>query len=93
MTEGQLIDKASQLQADVSWVQEYHDRWERIGRLCKAQLNMCLENKKGDPHAIDILNSTIEMAQTKVDKCAAFLKDKRPKLASLYREVFNDNPA
>lgn len=88
--EGQLLAKAAQLQSEVAWVQEYHDRWERIARLCKAQLNMVIENKKGDPKAHDALVSTIALAETKAEKCAAWLKEKRPQLVAINREVFTD---
>jgi len=87
MTEGQLIERASALQSEVSWVREYHARWVRIAGLCKAQLNMCLENKKGDPHAIDALNTLIALAEIKAEKCTAYLLAKEPILASMTREV------
>lgn len=88
--EGQLLAKAGQLQSDVAWVQEYHDRWERIARLCKAQLNMVTENKKGDRNAHDALVSTIALAETKAEKCAAWLLEKKPQLVAINREVFNN---
>lgn len=88
--EGQLLERASQLQAEVSWVREYYQRWDRIRRLCLAQLNMCHENKKGDPYAIDALTTTIALAETKAEKCKAWLLEKEPQLAAINREVFID---
>ena len=87
MTEGQLLEQASKLTGEVNWVREYHDRWVRIARLSKAQLNMCHENKTGDPHAIDALTTVISLAEVKVEKCAAWLLEKQPKLDALMREV------
>jgi hypothetical protein len=89
-TDGTLLERAAKLQAEVAWVQEYHDRWIRIGRLMKAQLVMCHENKKGDPHAIDALNTTLTLAETKAEKCAAWLLEKKPELTAINREVFID---
>jgi len=88
--EGALLEKSAKLQAEVSWVREYHDRWVRIARLMKAQLVMCHENKKGDPNAIDALNTTLALAEIKAEKCAAWLKEKEPELVAVYREVFQD---
>lgn len=88
--EGTLLEKASRLQGEVSWVREYHARWTRIMGLCKAQLKMCEENKKADPAAIDALNSVITLSQNKADKCASWLKDKEPELQAINREVFHN---
>lgn len=87
--EGQLLERAARLQGEVSWVREYHARWTRIAGLCIAQLNMCHENKKGDPHAIDALQTTIDLATIKADKCAAWLAENEQKLTALNNEVFN----
>lgn len=87
MTESELIAKAGQLTSEISWVTEYYQRWDRICRLCKAQLNMCEENKKGDKHAIDALNVIIALSQTKADKCKAWLSEKQPELDRLMTVV------
>jgi len=90
MSDGSLLERAATLTSEVSWVQEYHDRWLRIAAQCKAQLNMCHENKKGDPHAIDALTSTVALSEIKAEKCAAWLLEKKPKLAALMKEVDPD---
>jgi len=90
MSDGSLLERAAALTSEVSWVREYHDRWQRIAALCKAQLNMCHENKKGDPHAIDALSTCISLAEVKVEKCAAWLLEKQPKLQAMMKEVDPD---
>jgi len=90
VSEADLLKRAASKQSEVNWVQEYHDRWVRILALSKAQLNMCHENKKGDPHAIDALQTMITLAETKSAKCAAWLLEHKPYLEALNREVFYD---
>lgn len=89
-TEGQIIEKASKLSSEFQWVEEYHQRWIRILGACTAQLNMCHENKKGDPYAIDALTTMIELSRTKVDKCAAWLASRRDEYIRTMREVLNN---
>lgn len=91
--EGDLLKRAASKQSEVNWVQEYHDRWVRLLRLSKAQMNMCLENKKGDPHAIDALQGMITLAETKSAKCASWLAEHKPYLEALNREVFKHETA
>ena len=87
MSDGKLLEKASKLTAEVNWVTEYHDRWSRIGGFCKAQVNMCRENKTPDTEAIQILESVIQLSAIKVEKCAEYLRKKTPELHALMTEV------
>lgn len=87
MSDGKLLERASRMTAEVNWVQEYHDRWSKMGGLCKAQLNMCRENKTPDLEAIKVIEAMIALCDTKVAKCGEYLREKTPKLHALMAEV------
>lgn len=90
MTEGEMIEMAARLTAQVSWVRKYRQNWLLMRHYSEEAVQMLDETDKPDRAATDFLNSVREMAVTKVAKLDVWLTQKEAEQNRLMMEVDPD---
>lgn len=90
MNENELIRRASQLTADISWVRKYRQNWLLLRHYSEEALQMLDETARPDRAAIDFLNSLRDMAVTKIGKLDTWLADKEREQNIIMQEVDPD---
>jgi len=90
MTEGELIDLARRLTAQIGWVRKYRQNWLLLRHYSEEALQMLDETDKPDRAASDFLNSLREMAVMKVAKLDIWLTTKEAEQNRVMMEVDPD---
>jgi len=90
MTESSLLERASQLTAQVGWAKKYRQQWLMIAVSAYNAQMLLSETEKPDRGAYDFLESTRNMALTKCDKLQVWIDKNEADQNRLMQEVDPD---